>query len=98
MVHGSVYTMTSTIDSAGRLVIPKPIREAARLRPGTPVRFRLDSGAVLVEPEPLSVTFERRGTMVVAVPKTPVPTLSAEEVARRIDEIRDSYTDTDLDP
>jgi AbrB family looped-hinge helix DNA binding protein len=90
--------MVSTIDSAGRLVIPKPIREAARLRPGTPVRFRVDSGGVLVEPEPLTVTFERRGTLVVAVPKTPVPTLSSEDVTRTIDEIRESYTDTDTEP
>ncbi len=90
--------MTSTIDSAGRVVIPKKVREAARLRPGTRVRFRVEAEGVLVEPEPLSVTFERRGTMVVAVPETPVPTLSAEEVARTIDEIRESRAGADLDP
>ena len=97
IAHGSLYTMTSTIDSAGRIVIPKAIREAARLRPGTPVRFRLDSAGVLVEPEPLSVTFERRGTVVVAVPRTPVPVMSSDDVTRAMDEIRESYTDTGLD-
>ena len=90
--------MTSTIDSAGRVVIPKKVREAARLRPGTRVRFRVEAEGVRVEPESLSVTFERRGTMVVAVPETPVPTLSAEEVARTIDEIRESRAGADLDP
>ncbi|MXX87439.1 MAG: AbrB/MazE/SpoVT family DNA-binding domain-containing protein [Acidobacteria bacterium] len=95
--------MCPTIDSAGRLVIPKAIREAARLCPGTRVRFRLASGGVLIAPEspepaPLSVTLERRGTMVVAVPEAPVPTLSSEDVSRTIDEIRERYTDTDLDP
>ena len=89
--------MRSTVDSAGRIVIPKAIREAAGLRPGTPVRFRLDSAGVLVEPEPLAVTFERRGTVVVAVPRTPVPVMSTDDVARSIDEVRQGYTDTKLD-
>ena len=89
--------MPPTIDSAGRVVIPKPIREAVWPRPGTPVRSHLDSGGVLVEPAPLSVTFERRGTTVVAVPETPVPTLLSEDVTRAIDEVRESYTDTKLD-
>ena len=94
---GIFLAMSSTIDSAGRVVIPKPIREAARLGPGTRVRFRLDAAGVLVEPEPLPVTLERRGTMVVAVPRTPVPVMSADDVARAIDEIRESYTDTGPD-
>ena len=95
--------MCSTIDSAGRVVIPKPIREAARLCPGTRVRFRVALAGVVIEPAspepaPLSVTLERRGAMVVAVPRTPVPVLSSEDVTRTMDEIRERYTDTELDP
>ena len=90
--------MTSTIDSAGRVVIPKSVREAARLRPGTRVRFRVESVGVLIEAEPLAVSLERRGTVVVAVPRTPVPALSVDEVAKTIDEIRESLTAIDLDP
>ena len=89
--------MTSTIDSAGRLVIPKKVREAAGLRPGTQVRFRVESEGVLIEPVPLAVTLERRGTMVVAVPRTPVPVMSSDDVTRAIDEVRESYTGTKLD-
>ena len=89
--------MTSTIDSAGRLVIPKKVREAAGLRPGTQVRFRVESEGVLIEPVPLAVTLERRGTMVVAVPRTPVPVMSSDDVARAIDEVRECFTDTKLD-
>ena len=88
--------MTSTIDSAGRVVIPKAVREAAGLRPGTRVGFRLESAGVLIEPAPLAVTLERRGGMVVAVSRTRVPVLSSEDVARTIDEIRERCTDTDL--
>ncbi len=97
MVCGISSAMPSTIDAAGRLVIPKRVREAARLRPGTQVRFRVESEGVLIEPAPLSVTFERRGTVVVAVPRTPVPVMSSGDVARAIDEVRESYTDTKLD-
>ena len=89
--------MTSTIDSVGRLVIPKKVREAAGLRPGTQVRFRVESEGVLIEPVPLAVTLERRGTMVVAVPRTPVPVMSSDDVARAIDQVRESFTDTKLD-
>jgi len=89
--------MSSTIDSAGSVVIPKPIREAPGPGPGIRVRFSLDAAGVLVDAEPLPVTLERRGTMVVAVPRTPVPVMSADDVARAIDEIRESYTDTGPD-
>ena len=89
--------MTSTIDSVGRLVIPKKVREAAGLRPGIQVRFRVESEGVLIEPVPLAVTLERRGTMVVAVPRTPVPVMSSDDVARAIDQVRESFTDTKLD-
>ena len=50
--------MTSTIDRAGRIVIPKAIRDAARLEPGTGVRFRVVSGRVQIESVPLEVTLE----------------------------------------
>ena len=33
--------METTIDKAGRLVLPKAVREASRLYPGTRVRFRV---------------------------------------------------------
>ena len=38
--------MNSTIDKAGRIVVPKAIRAAARLEPGTEISFRLVSGRV----------------------------------------------------
>lgn len=90
--------MAPAIDSAGRVVIPKAARDAASLRPGTRVRFRVESTGVLVEPAPLSVTLERRGTVVVAVPTTPVPRLPADEVDAAIDAVRGSYTETGQDP
>ncbi len=80
--------MTSTIDAAGRLVIPKSIREAAGLRAGTRVRLRLESDRVVMEPAPLSVTLERRGTMVVAVAPAGTPQMTESDVARTIEDLR----------
>ena len=75
-----VITMETTIDKAGRVVVPKAIREASRLRPGTRVRFRVADGRIEIEPVPLDVSLERRGSVVVAVPREGRPVLTAEEV------------------
>ncbi|MDE2927836.1 MAG: AbrB/MazE/SpoVT family DNA-binding domain-containing protein [Acidobacteriota bacterium] len=84
--------MKSTIDKAGRIVIPKPIRDAARLKPGTRVGFRVISGRVEIEPVPLEVTLEQRGPLVVAVPSQQQPVLKASTVERTIDVVRDRGT------
>lgn len=80
MLHGIIDTMITTIDSAGRLVIPKDVRREAGLEPGMPLEVRLREGRIEIEPAPLAVTLERRGRFLVAVPKEPVPTLTSEMV------------------
>jgi AbrB family looped-hinge helix DNA binding protein len=72
--------MITTIDPAGRLVIPKEIRQQAGLEPGMPLEVRLIEGHIEIEPAPLAVTLERRGRFLVAVPKEPVPALTLEQV------------------
>lgn len=86
--------MNSTIDRAGRLVVPKPIREAAHLRPGTKVRFRLADGRVEIEPVPMSVTLERSGSLVVAVSTQEPPVLTQADVAEAITAIRTETSST----
>jgi AbrB family looped-hinge helix DNA binding protein len=61
--------MNTTIDAAGRLVIPKEIRREAGLRPGMPVEVRWRSGRIEIEPLPLPVRLVRRGKLLVAVPE-----------------------------
>lgn len=80
--------MRTTIDRTGRIVVPKAIREAAQLRPGTEIRFRLRDGRVEIEPVPLTVTLQRRGTLVVAVPQEEQPVLRTDEVDDTIAELR----------
>ena len=81
--------MNATVDSAGRLVVPKPIREAAHLRPGTQVRFSLTDGGVEIEPVPMTVALERSGSLVVAVPaEERPPILTQSDVGEAIAAIR----------
>lgn len=72
--------METTIDKAGRLVVPKAARDAIRLRAGTRVRFRVRYGRIEIEPVPLDVSLERHGSILVAVPREGRSVLKAAEV------------------
>lgn len=68
------------MDEAGRLVVPKAVREASGLAPGTRLRFRVRDGRIEIEPVSLEVSRERRGSVVVAVPRKGQAVLTAKEV------------------
>lgn len=74
--------MLTTMDQAGRLVIPSEIRREASLEPGTPLQVRFRDGIIEIEPQPLSVRIERKGRLLVAKPVKPVPALGARMVER----------------
>ena len=80
--------MGVTIDKAGRLVIPKEIREKAGITPGMPLSIRVDNGVITVEPEYMPVRLEKRGHITVIVPLTEVPPITVEDVNREIEEMR----------
>lgn len=80
--------MITTIDSAGRLVIPKKIREEAEIEPGTPLEVEVRDGVIEIRPKCLEVTLEREGRWLVARPKHAVPPLTNEEVNRTLRKIR----------
>ena len=61
--------MKNTIDAAGRLVIPKKIRQEANLEPGVPLTIRCRDGRVEIEPAPLPIQQVRKGRLIVAVPQ-----------------------------
>jgi len=72
--------MNTTMDSAGRLVIPAAVRRAAGIVPGTELEIRCVDGRIEIEPAPQRVKLVRRGRFVVAVPKVPVEPLTNEVV------------------
>ena len=80
--------MKSTMDSAGRLVIPSSIRREAGLRPGIPLEINLVDGRIEIEPVATPVRLERRGRLLVAVPLEPVTSLDRETVEKTQAELR----------
>jgi AbrB family looped-hinge helix DNA binding protein len=57
----SSMTTTLTVDKAGRVVIPKRIREKMHLQPGTRLRLELVGDRLELTHEPSEVYLERRG-------------------------------------
>jgi AbrB family looped-hinge helix DNA binding protein len=80
--------MKSSIDSAGRIVIPKALRQALDLKPGQPLEIRAGDGRLEIEVAPTPVKLVKRGKGVVAVPATTLPKLTAEQVRESIERIR----------
>ena len=74
--------MVTTMDAAGRLVIPREIRREAALEPGVPLEVRWRDGVIEIEPQPLAVTLTRKGRLLVAAPAASVPPLRTSTVER----------------
>jgi len=74
--------MTTTMDNAGRLVIPAEIRREAAIEPGTPLNVRWREGVIEIEPRPSAVVLERRGRLLVARPVKRGPKLRSATVER----------------
>ncbi|MBV8547267.1 MAG: AbrB/MazE/SpoVT family DNA-binding domain-containing protein [Acidobacteria bacterium] len=71
---------TSTMDSAGRLVLPREIRDQAKFEPGMPLRIVFRDGHVEIEAAPREVRVVRKGRMRVAVPIEEGATLRSDAV------------------
>jgi len=74
--------MTTTIDRAGRLVIPSEIRREAGIEPGSPVEVRCHNGVIEIQLKPLEVRLKRKGRWLFAEPTRKIPPLTAETVER----------------
>jgi AbrB family looped-hinge helix DNA binding protein len=80
--------MKSTIDAAGRIVVPKALRQALGLKPGQPLEIRAGDGRLEIEIAPTPMQLRKRGKGVVAVPEADLPTLTAEVVRETLERIR----------
>ena len=72
--------MKTAIDSTGRIVIPKKIRQEANLKTGAPLEIHVREGRIEIEPLPLQVKLVRKGRLIVAVPREAPGALTAETV------------------
>lgn len=80
--------MTTTIDAAGRVVIPKATRERLGLDPGRTVEIRERDGVLEIEAVPTPMTLETSLGGRVAVAQGPMPPLTDALVRATLDGTR----------
>ena len=82
------YTMKSTIDNAGRVVIPKALRLRLGLRGGEELEIRERDGRIEIEPAATTMSLVERSGSLVAVPAGELPPLTDEIVRDTIERMR----------
>jgi AbrB family looped-hinge helix DNA binding protein len=80
--------MKTTIDAAGRIVVPKSLRLALGLQPGQALEIRAGDGRLEIEVAPTPMQLKKRGKGVVAVPGAELPTLTGDLVRETLERIR----------
>ena len=80
--------MRTTIDKAGRVVVPKAMRDELGLNGGTEVEISLVDGHIEIESVTSHIRLERRGGRLVAVSDREIPALTAEQVRDYLEKVR----------
>ena len=81
--------MKTTIDKAGRIVIPKPMRDELGLQGGTEVEVELVDGHIEIEATAARMWLERNDDgFLVARTDRELPPLTAERVRALLEQIR----------
>src|SRR5690349_2791372 len=70
----------TTIDKAGRVLIPKKVRDLAALAPGAAVEARYEDGCIILMAAPSPVRIEKRGRFFIAMPEAGTPPLTHDTV------------------
>lgn len=81
--------MRTTIDTAGRVVIPKSLRERVGLMGGTEVDIVERDGLLELAPAQSEIRIVERDGVHVAVADPPLPPLPAEVVRQTLERVRD---------
>ena len=77
-----------TIDAAGRIVVPKALRDGLGFRPGQALDIRAGEGRLEIELAPTTMSLKKRGKGQVAVPDKELPPLTAEQVRDTLERVR----------
>ena len=83
--------MRTTIDKAGRVVIPASIRDRAGLTPGTELEIAVDELGIRLEPVAAGPRLVRVGRRLVARPTSDVNTRRALDVAMLVEDERNRW-------
>ncbi len=80
--------MRSAIDAAGRVVIPKELRDRLGLDRGRVVEIRERDGRIEIEPTATAMALVRRPGGCVAVPEDELPPLTDDIVRDTLERVR----------
>lgn len=80
--------MRATIDRAGRLVVPKALRDELGFGPGQELELTAVDGRLEVEVPPVEMWLERRGEDLVLATAEPMPTLTVDQVRQTLERVR----------
>ncbi len=80
--------MKIRLDNAGRVVIPKALRQALGLAPGQELEIRAVDERLEIEVPVAPMRLRRQGKGLVAVPRAKLPVLSAEQVRAALERVR----------
>ena len=80
--------MRTSIDAAGRLVVPKALRDQLGLRPGQALEARVRDGRLEVEAEPTPMHLQAGPHGKRAVPDVELPPLTAAQVRETLEQTR----------
>jgi AbrB family looped-hinge helix DNA binding protein len=82
------HTMKSTIDRAGRIVIPKPLRDRLGLTGGETLDIRERDGRIEIEPVATPMALVEREGRTAAVPEGELPPLTDDLVRETLERTR----------
>jgi AbrB family looped-hinge helix DNA binding protein len=85
--------MRSTIDSAGRVVIPKALREKAGLSTGSEIEVNLRAGAIEITLPEAQGTLVRENGVLVWVPAQGTQPVTPEQVDEAIRSLREERSE-----
>jgi len=80
--------MKTAIDAAGRVIVPKALRDELGLTAGRELEIQTRDGVLVIEPIPTPVTLVKRGKRLVAKPDTKLPELTQDAVRAALESSR----------
>src|SRR6266542_3410939 len=87
--YGSIMNTTVTLDGAGRVVIPKTLRNALRLQPGDTLELESEGDRVILRPVRSSTPLRKERGIWVFRAGRKLPTADIDRVLRDIRSRRD---------
>ena len=76
-------TTTLTIDKAGRVVLPKPVRDALQISPGDSLELESSEDHIVLRPRGKARMYKKQGVWVIDTGK-PIPANVVDETIRRV--------------